>query len=108
MPDLAWWTLVDLGKYGIEAPQAAKAGTNCNLGHRQVGTIDQALGALDARGLCDLRRSRAEMLLKRAAQMPRADAETRGHILYAEVIEGTIVDQADGALDRRSRAFPRW
>ncbi len=105
-PDLTRRTFVNLGEYAVEAAQAAKAGAKRDLGHRQIGAIDQALGPLDPRGLRDLRRVRADMFFEQPAQVSRPDAETRGQVLHAAVIERTGVDEAHGALDGGPRAFP--
>jgi len=45
---------VDFGKDGVEAAKTAETCAHRDLGHRQIGIVEQSLCALHPRGLCDL------------------------------------------------------
>ena len=61
-PERGRRALVDSSKHRVETAQAAKACRERNLGHGQVGIVDQALSALEPRRLSDLTRRGANML----------------------------------------------
>ena len=81
----------------VEAADAAEAGGEGDLGHRQLGLVDELLGQQHAAGLRDGDRRGAEMLLEQPPQMALADAEPLG-----ESIERRLVERAE--LDQRQRA----
>jgi len=51
------------------------------IGHRQIGLVEQALCPLYARGLGDLRRAGADIAREKPRQMARADPEPRCEVL---------------------------
>jgi hypothetical protein len=65
-----WWALVDFGKDSVEAPQAAKAGSEGNLGYWKVGRIQEALRSLNTRSSRDLRGAGPEMSREQPRQVP--------------------------------------
>src|SRR5262245_49112199 len=97
---------VDSGKYRVETAQAAKACRERNLGHGQVGIVDQALGALNPCRLGDLGGRGADMLLEQAQQVSRANAEPLGKRFDARLVERTFVDETHRPLNGGERAFP--
>src|SRR5262249_32095367 len=97
---------VDSGKYRVETAQAAKACRERNLGHGQVGIVDQALGALNPCRLGDLGGRGADMLLEQAQQVSRANAEPLGKRFDARLVERTFVDETHRPLNAGERAFP--
>ena len=104
---LSWRSPVDFRINSIEMPQAAEAGPNGNLGHGQIGLIQEALGALDAHGLRDLHGARSQMPLKEPAEMSRADAQSLSKMLDAAVVESTVRNQAQSSLECLPGAVPR-
>ena len=99
-PNIARSTLVDLGEHSIEAPKAAETGTEGNFGQGQVRRIDHSLGPLHTGGFGDLRRTRGKMLLEQSAQMARTNPKMLRQRFDSAIIEGTLIDQAQCALDR--------
>src|SRR6516225_5021408 len=73
--DLARRSPVGLGKDGIETAQAAKACAHGYFGHRQVGEVEQALGALNSRRLCQLDRGRIQMAGEEPGEVASPDPE---------------------------------
>jgi hypothetical protein len=83
---------VDLGEHGIEPSQAAKAGAQCDLRHREVGFVEQPFGPLHASGLCHLQRAGTKVLLKEPAEVSGTDAKSVRQHFDTAAIEGTAMD----------------
>ena len=92
----------------VEAPDAAEAGGERDLGHRQARLVDELLGEQHAPRLRHRDRRGAEMLLEQAAQLPLADAQPRGQRVDARLVavERAFRDQREAARHRVGGAAP--
>lgn len=107
-PDLSWRPSVHFCERSVEPTQTAEPRAHGNLRHWKIGLVEHALRALHTHGLGDLNRACFEMSLEEPGQMARADAEPLGEGFDAIMIEGTIFDQAECALDRCAGSLPGW
>ena len=74
--------------------------------HRELGFVDKFLGEVQAAGLSDGQRSRAQMPNEKPPQMTRADSQLSRQILDSPV-QSVFVDQPQRPRDRVRRSNPR-
>ena len=91
----------------VEAANAAEAGGERYLGHRQPRLMNKLLGQKNAARLRDGHRRRAEMLAEQTTQLPFAEAKAPGQCIDIGLIQRAVLDQAERARDRVRRAAPR-
>jgi hypothetical protein len=92
-----WWRpAIDLGKHRVEPTQAAEAGDERYLGHRQIRRIKQPLPPLNSRRPGDLAWACPEMPGEQSHEMPLSDPEPGGECAdtRALTIERAFVNQA--------------
>ena len=97
---------VDRLEGGVERPDAAEPRGERDLGHAEIGAVDQPLGALDSGGARRRERSRVEIAPEQPRQVAPSDPQPPGQRLDARLVERALVDQAERAIDRRPRAAP--
>lgn len=90
-PDRRWRAAIHLGEDGVEATKAAEASACGNLGHRELGLVEEPLRALHARSLRNLNRARAEMPLKEPVQMTRSDTQSVCETRHSTVIKRAVL-----------------
>ena len=103
-PQLAGRLAEDLLAGTVELAQAAEPGRERDLGHGQVGVVEEPTREVDPGRARQPVRRHAQLLLEEPAQVAGRDTEPRAEVGLARVIEGAVHDQAYGAADElRSR-----
>jgi len=105
-PNLGRWPSVHFCEHCVEPAQAAEPCAYGDLRHLEIGLVEQALRSLHSRRLGDLNRACTEMSLEEPGQMARTDPQPVGKGVDTIVIEGTILDQAQCALDCCAGSLP--
>jgi hypothetical protein len=82
----------------VEAPQAREAARHRDVDDRHRGIREQALGEEQALRLGVVHRRHAELLLEDAAQVAIGDAQRRGELREARVLQAAVLHQARGGL----------
>jgi hypothetical protein len=97
---------VRLLKDEVESTNTAEAGSESNVGHRQLGFVDQLLGEKEAPGLCDGDRRCTEVLAEETREMPRTDIKSCGKLVNAALVEKAGIDQGQCPRHRVRCAEP--
>lgn len=105
-PDRARRPLVDFREHGVEAAQAGKARARGDFGHRQPRLVEQSLGTLHAHGARHLEWARADVSTEETVEVARTDAQSRGEVVDAPLIEGAFPDQPYRSMDGSARSLP--
>ena len=99
LPQLERRTREQLFERLVEAADAAESRRVRDQGHWQPGVLNQLLGQKDAAGLHDGMRRCAEMPGKQPPQLACTHPQSFGEVLNAALLEGAVVDQAQGPGD---------
>ena len=103
-PKLARGAVVEIAERRVETPHAAESGGERDVGHAEIGLVEQPLRGVHAAGADHRQRRRAEVALEHALQMARGDPDALGDAGdSAIVVERLGGDEAQRA-GRRSRA----
>src|SRR6185369_10163838 len=102
--DLGRRAPVGFSKGAIESPHTAETGGVRNLTERQSSFVDQFLGEVQTTRFDHCGGRGAQMLEKETAQLPAADAESRGESLDAFVFDAAFADQTQGAANCSRRS----
>ena len=94
-PQRARRAVVGLQERVVEAAQAAEARRERDLGHGQVGLVDQPLREVEAAGLRHGERRGADVGDEQAVQVARADAEPGGERVDRSLVERALVDERE-------------
>ena len=89
--------VVGLQERVVEAAQAAEARRERDLGHGQVGLVDQPLREVEAAGLRHGERRGADVGDEEAVEVARADAEPGGERVDRALVERALVDERERA-----------
>ena len=92
---------------GVEAPQAAKAGGERDLGDGQRGLIEQTPRRQQTSRLCNIDGAGAELRVHHAAQMARGDAEFARERFKALLFERACFDARVGSSGETSWRIDR-
>ena len=103
----ARWPVVGREERGVEPPQRAVARRDRDLRHREVGLVHEPLREVEASGLRDRHRRRADVRDEQAVEVAGADAYAGGERLDRRVVESAVVDERQRAAHDRRRAEPR-
>ena len=98
--------MIGLGDGGIESANAAEAGRDRDLAHRQTRLINQLFRKMQATGLRHRAGRRAQVLQEQPTQMARANSQALGENFDSAVFQATFADQAQGARNRVGASQP--
>jgi hypothetical protein len=90
----------------VESANAPEAGGESDIGHAQIGFIEEFLGEEQAPGLGDSNWWGTEMLLKQAAQVTWSDAQPSSHFVDASFVQSSGLDLAQRTGNRSRCATP--
>jgi len=105
-PELARRTMVEVLEGFVEPSDAAKAGGERDVAHRQRGIVDQLLGEEDAARLRHGDRRGPQVLPEQAPQLAFADAEASREAVHHVLVESAAFDQRERPGDRVRRTPP--
>ena len=90
----------------VEAADAAEAGCLRHGGQRQIGGVDEALGAVQAARRRNPLGRRADVPFEEPPQVPRADPEPPREAVRVVMVQRPVLDQAQRAAHRARGAVP--
>jgi hypothetical protein len=91
----------------VEPADAAEPCGEGDLGHRKVRFVNQLFGEQNAAGLSDRERRCAKMLAEEVPELTLANAKAAGQGIGGSLVQGTELDQRQGARHGVRRAAPR-
>ena len=90
----------------VEATDAAEAGGERNIGHGQIGLVDELLGEENAARLRHRDRCSAEVLLEETSQLAPRQTKGLGQHFNITIVEGARLDQRQRPRHRGRAAMP--
>src|SRR5258705_2056872 len=104
--DLSWRSMIDVSDGGVESAHGAKAPSERDLHHGQVGLVDELLGKVQTASLRNGAGRCPQGTQKQAPKMARAHSEVPGQGFHAPVFQTRLADQPQGSRNRILRARP--
>jgi len=106
-PQIAGRTTKQRQESFVESADAAEPCGEGDLGHRQMGFVDELLGEQNAAGLGNSDRRCAKMLAEEAPELPLTHTQSTSQGINTSLVQGAELNQRQGARYGIRRAAPR-
>jgi hypothetical protein len=96
-PQIAGRTTKQRQESFVESADAAEPCGEGDLGHRQMGFVDELLGEQNAAGLGNSDRRCAKMLAEQAPELPLTHTQSTSQGINTSLVQGAELNQRQGA-----------